>query len=233
MRRVIAIRLATSPAAIPPMPSATTMPYPVSSWSGGTMTVRQVRRERLEEAAEADDQEVVLVVRPDLALMGLAGEIGLDRRGGTASLHRRLGGGGRYSPVSDSSSSSSYGSWASRAADLVSPRISGDRPRGHDPHWTRHSCGMQGKGRGESQSGHRQRKQPRWGSAAAGRPRSGSGRAPAGESARRLRSDTGRRRSGSSTGGRCTGWPACRRGSGDNGRGRRPGPPRRRRGCSR
>ena len=58
---------------------------------GRHMTVRQVRRERLEEAAEADDQEVVLVVRPDLALMGLAGEIGLDRRGGTPCLHRRLG----------------------------------------------------------------------------------------------------------------------------------------------
>ena len=45
------------------------------------MTVRQVRRERLEEAAEADDQEVVLVVRPDLARMGPAREIGPHGRG--------------------------------------------------------------------------------------------------------------------------------------------------------
>ena len=60
-----------------------------------------------------------------------------------ASPARAAVGGIRPCPIARRSSS--YGSWASRAADHASPRISGDRPRGHDPHWTRHSCGMQEK----------------------------------------------------------------------------------------
>ena len=52
---------------------------PTSSCRRAASTVRQVRHRGPEEAAEADDQEVVLVVRPDLALMGPAGEIGRDR----------------------------------------------------------------------------------------------------------------------------------------------------------
>ena len=120
---VIAVRLATSPAAAPPMPSATIIANPVSSKRSGISPLGKTGHERVEGSSDPGDQIMVLVLAVAPCLCGRAPRSPPEQEGRRAGQGRFFveGAGVRRGMGIGSVSSLNFAIGSPSASGVVSP----------------------------------------------------------------------------------------------------------------